>query len=684
MTAPIFFDVESSGLLDDWIDYTSVPYRLKPGYKVHVICAKHKGVKYKWTANNLQEFEAFWQAHKEGMWVSHNGLGFDDLCLLLALDVPVRTAFDTLVASKVLFPDRPGGHSLESWGKRVGLEKMDFRQALIEAEALAPDAPKGAEFLEYHPLMEDYCETDVDVLEKTFAALQQEMGGHDWSQALNLEFAIARSQTLASHRGFKFDVAKAEAAVRDLDSKIAELEAAIEPLLPPKPLGKTALAAVTPPSKAYKKDGTLTTHMANFMERHGLKEVPAVGVPLRFEEPASLADHGHIKQWLLSIGWEPESWKEKDLSIDARKRPLPDDKYEATVDRYIAATLGSPYEAHRLDYLGVSAKGLKAHLMKRKLGKPMRVLGMPTFSVGVDKEVCKGLLALGDKFPFAKEIALYYTYKHRRSVILGGGADVDDDEEDFEKGLLANVREDGRISTPADTCGANTGRMKHRKVANIPRVTSVYGEEMRGLFGVSGGCYQFGYDFASLEGRVEGHYCWKWDDESKDYCRALIQDKPNDVHTLLAGRIAQTIGRDFSRNSAKSVKYGVSYGAQVAKLAKMLGVDLELAELIYNAFWEAAFPLATFKEKVKAYWETKGKKQVVVGLDGRLLRARSPHSLVNLLFQSAGALCAKAVAVKWEEKLAAAGLLQNWFKEELKEKYCQPIIRYHKHCGLSR
>jgi len=207
---------------------------------------------------------------------------------------------------------------------------------------------------------------------------------------------------------------------------------------------------------------------------------------------------------------------------------------------------------------------------------------------------------------------------------------------------------------------------------------------MRGLFGVSEGCYQFGYDFASLEGRVEGHYCWKWDDDSKDYCRALIQDKPNDVHTLLAGRIAQTIGRDFSRNSAKSVKYGVSYGAQVAKLAKMLGVDLELAELIYNAFWEAAFPLATFKEKVKAYWETKGKKQAVVGLDGRLLRARSPHSLVNLLFQSAGALCAKAVAVKWEEKLAAAGLLQDWFKEELKEKYCQPIIRYHKDCGLSR
>jgi len=462
--APIFFDVESSGLLDDWIDYTSVPYRLKPGYKVHVICAKQDGVKYKWTEENLHRFAAFWKEHKEATWISHNGLGFDDLCLLLALNVPVETKFDTLIASKVMFPDRPGGHSLESWGKRVGLEKMAFRQALIEAGDIAPDAPKGAEFLEYHPLMEDYCETDVDVLEKTYAALRQEMGEHDWSTALNLEFAMARSQHIASHRGFAFDVPGAEAAVRDLDSKIAALEAAIEPMLPPKPLGKTALAAVTPPSKAYKKDGSLTTHMENFMKRNGLTEVPACGVPLHYQEPASLVDHGHIKQWLLSIGWEPESWKEKDLSIDARKRPLPEDKYEATVDRYIAATLGSPYEAHRLEYLGVSAKGLKAHLMKRKLGKPMRVLGMPTFTVGVDKEVCKGLLALGDKFPFAKEIALYYTYKHRRSVILGGGADVDDDEEDFEKGLLANVREDGRISTPADTCGANTGRMKHRLV----------------------------------------------------------------------------------------------------------------------------------------------------------------------------------------------------------------------------
>lgn len=61
----------------------------------------------------------------------------------------------------------------------------------------------------------------------------------------------------------------------------------------------------------------------------------------------------------------------------------------------------------------------------------------------------------------------YLTYKHRRNSILGGGLEWDEEEE-AEKGYMAYIREDGRIPTPADTCGAATSRMKHRVCANIP------------------------------------------------------------------------------------------------------------------------------------------------------------------------------------------------------------------------
>ena len=107
--------------------------------------------------------------------------------------------------------------------------------------------------------------------------------------------------------------------------------------------------------------------------------------------------------------------------------------------------------------------------------------------------------SLKETFPYAEDIVHFLTYQHRRNSILGGGFDPDeDDEDDFEKGYLANARQDGRISTPADSCGCGTSRFKHRVVANIPRVTSLYGEKMRGMFGVSPDFIQFGYDFDSL------------------------------------------------------------------------------------------------------------------------------------------------------------------------------------------
>lgn len=215
--------------------------------------------------------------------------------------------------------------------------------------------------------------------------------------------------------------------------------------------------------------------------------------------------------------------------------------------------------------------------------------------------------ALGEKFPYATQIVQYLTYKHRRNSILGGGADWEEDEEDYDKGYLAAVRADGRIPTPAATCDAATSRMKHRLVANIPRVTSLYGYEMRNLFGVEVPKYfQIGYDFDSLEAKIESHYCWRYEQEPHEYCNALLLEKPNDVHTMMARRISDTIGRKFERSPAKSVKYGITYGAQAAKVAKTIGSDMYTGQLVYDAFWEAAKPLALLKERLHDF----GLKQV--------------------------------------------------------------------------
>lgn len=73
-------------------------------------------------------------------------------------------------------------------------------------------------------------------------------------------------------------------------------------------------------------------------------------------------------------------------------------------------------------------------------------------------------------------------------------------------------------------------------------------------------------------------------------------------------------------------------------MAETLGVSKQRGSDLFNDFWEANWSLAKFKEAVEKYWETQGNKEFVKAIDGRLLRSRSRHSLVNLLFQSCGAI----------------------------------------------
>jgi DNA polymerase I-like protein with 3'-5' exonuclease and polymerase domains len=262
-----------------------------------------------------------------------------------------------------------------------------------------------------------------------------------------------------------------------------------------------------------------------------------------------------------------------------------------------------------------------------------------------------------------------------------------DDDDDFNgKGFMAaeRIAADHRIPTPADTCGAGTSRFKHRLVANIPRVTSLYGSIMRGMFGVDvkDGFVQLGYDFDSLEAKIEAHYVYKYEG-GPEYGVSLVAEKPNDCHTVLASSISVLLGRPFPRGTAKNVKYGCSYNAQIARVAKTVGCTLDEAEIIFNAFWKQAAPLKELKENMQTYWETTGQKKFLLGIDGRKLPIRSKGNVINTAFQSAGVICAKRAMVLHEAKLKAEGLYVDFFREDWKSKsFCQQLIAYHDEAQL--
>lgn len=718
-------DIEANDLLNErTIDYTVSPYKPTEHFKLWCLVQRDidditmeqrfiglDGVK-KWAEE--------WLPHVTTL-VAHNGLDYDLLALKLLglIDYEIDEfdshnciingrkvrIVDTLVLSKCLNPDRFGGHSLDEWGKRVGSEKTDWRKEAMELGLISHGAPKGAEFQQFHERMVDYCAQDTLVNVKTFHKLMEEWGGWAWEGPFSLEQRVRDIVTRQSHRGFVFNSELATANVRELDKLMEDIKAIVEPLIPPKPMGITKLKAFMPPKVQFKKNGDVSANLEKWIARHDgeirVLENKRVAylygrewalpmdceVPVLTHEPATVKDTTHIKGWLIGLGWQPSQYKERDLTVDTKKVKLSKEKFLETVARYVEQTLASPFCKDRCEELGVSRATLEAKLKNWQHEKrPLKVLTNPSITIGQEKEIDPAFEKIAEKFPHAKLIAEYLTYSHRRNSILGGGFDPDDleDEEDAEwiaKGYLGAVRGDGRIGTPADSCGAGTSRFKHRVVANIPRITSLYGAKMRELFGVDvlAGFVQMGYDFASLEAMIESHYCWKYDtEEGKPYCVSLTAEKPGDVHTITASKISALIGQDFTRQSAKPVKYACAYGAQPKRVAKTVGCSEELGAQIHGAYWDAAKPLALLGEKLKEYWQKTGEKKFILGIDGRKIPTRSASALINSLFQSAGVICAKRAMVIHERKLQAAGLTVDFFRDDWKNmKFVQQLIAYH-------
>jgi len=102
------------------------------------------------------------------------------------------------------------------------------------------------------------------------------------------------------------------------------------------------------------------------------------------------------------------------------------------------------------------------------------------------------------------------------------------------------------------------------------------------------------------------------------------------------------------------------------------------AKKVFEDFWGAALPLQQLKEKVEKFWENKGGRKFIVGIDGRKLMARSKHSLVNLLFQSCGVIVMKQAAVMLDRWLEQENLLFNPFKDASMQGKAAEMIHYHK------
>lgn len=230
---------------------------------------------------------------------------------------------------------------------------------------------------------------------------------------------------------------------------------------------------------------------------------------------------------------------------------------------------------------------------------------------------------------------------------------------DGAQAWLKNIKQDGSIHGSVNPNGAVTGRATHSypNVAQVPAVNSPYGKECRALFRVPNGWYQVGTDASGLELRCLAHFMHPFD--NGEYAEIILN---GDIHTT-----NQKAAGLPKRSQAKTFIYALLYGAGDAKIGGIIGGSKKEGASIKKKFFKATPGMKYLREAVQHTLAEidKGKvkrwkRKYLVGLDGRQIHVKSPHSALNFLLQGAGALICKKWIVRLEERLIEKGLKHGW------------------------
>ena len=592
----------------------------------------------------------------------HNILGYDTWMLWKFLGIKpvvgkngkdklggkVVQFVDTFVLSQYVNPDSQA-HSLEYLARGSEDEKMDYRSKLVEAGVMVGNESKGHEFTFYHPIMDSYCDDDVDanigVLKRLWAKAK-EMYKDNWIHTsfkqMQKDYFLYSAQ---AYTGVKFNVEKAKTLVDRIDTEMAQIKSEVDPLLPPRPLKASEEAFYRIPAKPFKKNGDLSSITEKWLERHKAKIVDGyihaydlkvkmeAGKVLPVKLPMEIEDNIELKQYFLDSGWKPHDdfWNFK---RGPDNKPMRDEK-----GKYIKTT-------PKIQNAG---------------------------------QLCPNLLKLDGEIP--KKLVKFLSLRNRKGVV---------------EGWLSNwrIEFDGRLS--AEISGyAPTSRVKHRTVVNVPKADPkvLLGCEMRDLFKVDKGYWYCGTDAAALENRTLSHYTFKFD--GGKFARMQTEGDPHSFNAFAffhhlhdkfdINDQENKENPDFKtwRNKAKTGAYLLAFGGGAAKLASSLGLSKQDGQEAYDNYWKMNEGLGKLKEAAEKYYSTKGMNKYIPGIDGRLISVRGKNVLLSCLGQGCG-----AVAMSY-----AACFMDSWLGEMYIDNMGRPYYLYkgkivkrvsmvHKHCAF--
>ncbi len=196
--------------------------------------------------------------------------------------------------------------------------------------------------------------------------------------------------------------------------------------------------------------------------------------------------------------------------------------------------------------------------------------------------------------------------------------------------------------------GAISGRCTHNSpnVANVPSNSVPFGTECRSLFIAPDDFSLVGCDVASLELSLLAHFLFPYDDGN--FKKSLLE---GDIHS----KNRETLGLAL-RSQAKTTIYAFIYGAGNQKLGQIIEGSIKEGKELRRKLLEKIPALKKLRDDALITFRN---KKYLLGLDKRKLLARSEHSILNLLIQSAGSLIVKQATIILHRKFKENDFANN-------------------------
>ena len=239
---------------------------------------------FKFPPNKLQEgYEFLTTADRL---IGHNIIGFDIPLVekFGNVDLSGIPVIDTLVLSRLFNPSRDGGHSLEKWGYRLGLSKIEF-----------------SEYERYSSEMLTYCVRDVQLNTLVYNELRKESKGFS-KGSIELEQSVAKIMKQQEVNGFKFDMKSALLLLAELRETKQNIEDEVHNTFKPKWVDtKLVKPYIKVTDGKLSKRGLSDDEYARCLNT--LNYEPFMRQTL---QDFNLGSRKQIGEYLIDFGWKPD------------------------------------------------------------------------------------------------------------------------------------------------------------------------------------------------------------------------------------------------------------------------------------------------------------------------------------------------------------------------------------------